>query len=626
MNGYSVTGSATRASTGNAFIDRMMANAAAERIAEAERKAAKKAATQPEAVTRTVLTAEPSKSVSATFTATPPAANELAGEIQFGKDIAQPQTVVDASGLLASMKQARETSVPQPAVDLLGFFNGLLMEPDEEELLREHTLAVAKQEADSAEFADAPLVDLNKVQVTLTDTSWALFRVFASDFGRNAETEKAHRLATGKEYGRDGLRDVAGAFYGALCGHNSDGHPVRVCLGSMWWRATSARSKDVRVITEIVMEPTDKPDDPSSGVFNRFHVLRRKAVRPDLTATRDDIKLFDDHLLMSAGGCEATREYVLDWLAFMYQCPDYKPDAALAFVSPIKGTGKSWFIYPLKWVFGEGLVCFTGGDALYDGNDGPFIHKQITFVDELPDPSKARRGVDPAAKLKRIITSRVSTLRPMYAPATEMRTPAVVITCNEIDYLANVVEGRRLCIVYNPDAIRDAGYYNALFAWAGVDKPGPGMAKLAGYLKNRDISKFNPNAAPPFTVGKALANEAALSKEAQFFKTLFEEGHPLFVKDFGRVLDFGRQLETLCTPGQLKGLNLGSINLPKVFRELGWKLIGADGTYTTADKASRAWCWRNWEKWGDASTPRKERIDYMTGAAPLTVHNGGLSQ
>jgi hypothetical protein len=321
-----------------------------------------------------------------------------------------------------------------------------------------------------------------------------------------------------------------------------------------------------------------------------------------------------------------SREYALDWLAFLYQYPDCKPASGLALVSPIEGTGKSWFLYPLRWVFGEALVGSTGGDALYEVYDDPFIHKQIAFIDELPDPEKKRQGADPIAKINRMVTSRKTTMRPLGKAAVEMRTPAVIIACNKVDYLVAVLTGRRLCILYNPDMIRGADYYNALFAWAGVDAPGPGMAKLAGYLATRDVSKFNPHAAPPATAGKAISKAASLSREAKFFKALYDEEHPLFAKDFGRVFDLLKQIDTHFKPGETKGLSLNVHTLPTAFKELGWKQIGVDGSYQTADKASRAWCWRRWEKWGSDDTPRKDRIDHQAGGATLSVHEGGLSK
>ncbi|MGE8465283.1 MAG: primase-helicase family protein [Pseudomonas putida] len=621
MNGYSVTGSATRASTGNPALDKIMAEVRAVQKAEAERKAAKKAAAQTEAVTRTVLTAEPSKSVSATITLTQPAANEPVGEIQFGKDIAQPQTVGNASGLLASMKQAQEAPVPRPVIDLLGFFNGLHMEPDEARLMREYAIENAKDEAESEAFANARLVDPDKVAVTLTDAAWTLFRAFASDYARNATTEKAHELATGDEFGRNGLRDLAAKFYGTLCGHNEDGHPVRVCLGSMWWRTT--RSEDVRVITRVVMEPTATADDHTSKTFNQFHILRRKAVRPDLTATREDIKLFDDHLLYLTGGCEVTREYVLNWLAHLLQKPDHKPATGLVFVSPANGTGKSWLFQPLKWMLGPDLVSHTGFDALFDGNDGPFIGRWLVFMDEVPRPHMMKRMPrDPYAKLKRLTTQPVTTLRPMYEPAREMRTPCMVIALNEIESLGDVAEGRRFCIAVCHDQPRGKAYYDALFEWSGIQEPGPGVAKLAGYLSKRDISKFDANADAPLTSSKLAVRESNRSAEADFLDGLIEERRPPFDKDFGRTESLLRQLDTLFPPAVLRGMNFTTRSLPRALKELGHKVIGVDGTYRTTDKGSRMHCWRNFEKWDAAS--RKERNDHLGGdVQPFTVLDGG---
>lgn len=550
--------------------------------------------------------------------------------IDFGGSAAnQARPASDApeseASLLSSMARNRsEGAAPTPLIDKLGFFNGFHTHPEHEAMLREYTLASAKDEATSERFANAPYVDQDKVRVKPTDTAWALFRLFASDFAYHMVDERAYELATALRFNRDGLRRLADAFYGPMCGHNPDGDPVKIKLGDMWWRST--RSADVRNISNEVMEPTCDPDDHTSRVFNRYHILRRGAVSPDLTATRDDIKVFDDHLLMSAGGCEVSREFALDWMAHQYQCPGHKPSSAIAIVSPLEGTGKSWFLYPLKWIFGEGLVGSTGGAALYEVYDDPFIHKQLVFIDEIPDPEKNRHGADPIAKVNRMITSPKTTMRPLGKPAVEMRTPSVIIACNKVEYLVAVLTGRRLCILYNPDTIQDAAYYNMLFAWAGVDKPGPGMAKLAGYLANRDISKFNPNAEPPVTAGKALARAAALSKEARFFRTLYEEGHPLFAKDFGRALETLNQLDTLCPPAMLRGLSLGVNNLPKVFKELGWKQVGVDGSYQTANKAHRAWCWRNFEKWGDVNTKREERLAHLAGSPSLTVHHGGISQ
>lgn len=626
MNGYSVTGSATRASTGNAFIDRMLANAAAERVAEAKRKAAKKAATQSEAVTRTVLTAEPSKSVSATVTLAPIPAAVNEPRVKFGEGVATRQAPAqgDASSLLASMKQAQEAPVPQPVINLLDFFNGLHMQPDEAQLVREYAIDNARNEAESEAFANARLVDPDKVSVTLTDAAWTLFRAFASDYARNATTEKAHELATGDEFGRNGLRDLAAKFYGTLCGHNEDGHPVRVCLGSMWWRTT--RSEDVRVITRVVMEPTAAPDDHTSKTFNRFHVLRRGAVHPDLTAARDDIKLFDDHLLYLTGGCEVTREYVLDWLAHLLQKPDHKPATGLVFVSPANGTGKSWLFQPLKWMLGPDLVSHTGFDALFDGNDGPFIGKWLTFMDEVPRPHMMKRmSRDPYAKLKRLTTQPVTTLRPMYEPAREMRTPCMVIALNEIESLGDVAEGRRFCIAVCHDQPRGKAYYDALFEWSGIQEPGPGIAKLAGYLSKRDISKFDANADAPLTSSKLAVRESNRSAEADFLDGLIAERRPPFDKDFGRTEGLLNQIDRSFTPAVRAGMYFNTRTLPRAFKELGHKVIGVDGAYQTTDKASRMHCWRNFEKWDAAS--RKERNDHLgCDVQPFTVLDGGREQ
>jgi len=525
--------------------------------------------------------------------------------------------------LLESMASNRKTPPPTCAkVDPLEFYNGLLFEQVDEESVREYVVHHAKEEAHTNEFVNAPYVDPTKVQVKFTEYAWSLFRVFGSDFAYHMVDERAYELATGLVFNDKGLKRLADSYYGPMCGHNPDGAAVKVYLGEMWWK--SARSKDIRNISEVVVEPTKDSDDHTSRVFNRFHILRRGAVRPNLSATRADIKVFDDHLILSAGGCEVTREYVLDWLAWVYQNPGSKPATALAFVSPEEGTGKSWFLYPLKWIYGPDLVGSTGGDALFEKFDDPFINKWMTHVDEIPDPAKVRLSTDPITKLNRIITSPYTSLRPLGLKASEMRTPVIVIACNKVEHLTAVLGGRRLCIIYNPGVVMNAAYFDGLFAYSGThEAPGWGMADLAGYLATRDVSKWNPNAAPPVTAGRVIANAASLSKEAKFLRMLFEEDHPLFAKDFCRVLDMAAQIDTACPAGMRKGLNLSADNLPKVFKELGWKRIGVDGSYRTTNKTHRAWCWRNFDKWGSEATSPKERFAHAAGGSALTLHNGG---
>ncbi|WDM88037.1 hypothetical protein LG197_26160 [Pseudomonas asiatica] len=451
-----------------------------------------------------------------------------------------------------------------------------------------------------------------------------ILRYISEDFVQyvGGKQECALRIESGDMISRAGFKPYCAKHYGDVLFIDSDGKEERVSAGDTWW---TWNDPEKRVVRRVVMEPTSKPeheDDPE--VLNLWHMRKKGMAEPDMSATREDIKMFDDHLLMSAGGCEVTRDYVLDWLAFTYQFPDLKPMTLLAFVSPHEGTGKSWFAIPFKWVFGPELVGTTGVSALYEVYDTPFIDRRMVIFDETCDPTKVRQNADPGAKLRRMTTERETDMRPFGEKMKSMRTPVIVITCNQIDQLASFAEGRRLCVAYNPDPPCGAEYYDALFDWAGVLSPGPGIPKLAGYLATRDVSRFNANGTAPQSHAKVLAKEAALSKEAKLLKALYEEDHPVFARDFGRALHVSAQLENLCTPGMLRGLSLSPTNLPKVFKELGWKQIGVDGGYQTTNKSHRAWCWRDWEKWGDSTV--KERHDYMLGAAPLTMHNGGLSQ
>lgn len=512
----------------------------------------------------------------------------------------------DTAGRLPKFIQLADLSL----ADRVSFQN---MAQEDEDFHRQTAIDNARAEASSPEFARAAFGKIG----SLTPASQALLVTFQLDMGFHSGTCKAYEFASDVEMTIEALKKYAGKHYAPLCGYRKDGDnliPTKAHLAEVWYE----RGKDMRVFREVVMEPTSQLDDPNSPVYNRYHRMSRQMVKPDMTATRADIAILDEHLVLMTGGCTVTCEYFLDWLAYHLQFPDSKPLTAMVSISPKKGTGKSWFHLIMRWLLGPNLVSFTGGDELYSTFDDVYVQKRNVFFDEMPRPSAMRNKGDPMAKLKRFITSPRTTLRPMHKPSKEMRVGTIFITCNEVEALADFTseEERRFCIMLCLEEKRPVDYYRRLFAWSGdEDTPGPGMAKLAGYLMQRDLSRFNPKGEPPRTAARAYVQQANISDEAKFLRELVAEGSPPFDKDLGRVQGLLNQLETLFKPAVLKGLNFTTRSLPSALREIGGKQLGVDGKRKATNSTYTAWCWRNFDAWDDRKPAAF--IEYLeTGEVP----------
>jgi len=479
--------------------------------------------------------------------------------------------------------------------------------PEFEASVREFILESAREEA--KDLCHAKLGKITK----LTDASTALLGLIIREFAYHTVRNVAHRLIDGVEMQQAGFKNHCKAHYGDVFGTDADGRTVREFAGEVWWRQICER---YRVISDDTMDPTARPDDPRSDVFNRWHVLKGTMTRPDMTATREDIKPFDDHLLYMDGGCEITREYQLDYLAYMLQHPDVNIPVAWVFISPEEGTGKSTMILPLKWLFGPDLVEPAGGDAIYGNFHDPFVHKRFVVLDEMPQPTKG--GVDGLAFLYRLISEPVTSLKRIYKGASKMRTPHIVITTNRLDAIKIDDKARRFCIALCLDKPKDETYYARLRAWLGEYAPGPGMPKLAGYLMKRDVSKWNPYGRPPRTAARTCIQQASLSIEAEFLQRLVEgEIVPVasgaknpFNRDLGRVNDVLTFLDNVA-PAIKAGTNFTIRSVPKAFQELGYEQINKKAR-TSSDKA---WCWRNFVYWNEQK-PRVFNAHIEAGVLP----------
>lgn len=561
MNGYSVTGSATRASTGNPALDKIMAEVRAAQKAEAERKAAKKAAAQPEAVTRTVLTAEPSKSVSATITLAPPAANELAGKIQFGKDIAQPQTVGDASGLLASMKQAQEAPAQQSTAAILPF-------PDEKVMA-----AAIRAEA------EALYGRISKRYIKFSGDGPP--KVFNIDTGEFMSKESfIEFLKDSPEYGTVDI--------------GTEDRPKVVSCAEPWfnWAMDHKFTAD-----RIVMEPTNLSREeelqqwehtPNHRTYNRWHDLIRGRVQPDLTATKESIAPLLEHLHMLSGQEPLAVEHFMCQMAQIYRFPQHKLRTANFWYSRCNYVGKSMLIDLFRPVFGGSpLVDECDGASLGDKFTALLKDALIRMFNEVPIMDAARYDAT-----KTLVSEKTRKSEGKGKDAVPVKNFVnLILTSNNLQALPLAMGDPRFNVFrYDGERMPDE-YYKALGAWIA----GPGPALFAGVLANWvfpadwDVVSGG-RLAPQTEAAKAMQREAR-GDLVNFLDGLIAGRIAPFDKPIGRPAFIVEQLGQLFTTN-CRSMKVTSRTVADALRKLGASPIGSG----TAAK-DNALCWRNQDKW-----------------------------
>lgn len=498
------------------------------------------------------------------------------------------------------------------------FVNFLHMSYEQAAIFREQALADARAQADG-DFRDAVVATQKDPMTDPTREGWALLTLFTNEVGYDASTQRATLLADPEcaGMGRAGLQRWADSQYGPVFGHTATGVKCKQSVSEMWWAGMT--QKTARIFRKKVFEPTNAPDDFHSDLFNTWHMTRRLMARPDESATLNDVRIFDEHLMYIAGGCRTTVDYIWDFLATIYQRPDEKIPVALAFVSPFRGTGKSMIGVAIKWVWGAALVREAGSKALWDNFDDDFTDCIFTIIEELKRKTTKVDSTDDLGKFNRLTSAVRTSLNPKGIPARVRRTPHLVITTNELESLPLAVDDRRLCPALCLDKPKDTAYYECLGAWIGKLAPGYGIPKLAGYLATRDVSGFKIDQRPPMTSAKQRLIEDNLSERATWLRSKIDAG----LEPFGGDLTYTRELldgmKMFKDDREYQRLEFTEKNLLPALREL----READAHLGRVNESATTprymvLCLRNVAKWR-AERP-KEWFDYMkTGVRPFEV-------
>lgn len=209
--------------------------------------------------------------------------------------------------------------------------------------------------------------------------------------------------------------------------------------------------------------------------------------------------------------------FLISWLAHMFQRPMEKPGVALVLKS-VEGTGKGTFFEPLKRILGAHASQINGAYQLTGRFNAILANQQLLFADEvdLTDPKAAD-------KLKGYITEPRVCLERKGNDAVQVANYSRFMFASNHDQVIRAGGRERRFLVLEPSSkhAQQHDYFSNLWEW--IENEGP--SHLLHYLLKYDISNFNPRKAP---VTRALLDEKLhnLSPYQLFFMAELSKERP----------------------------------------------------------------------------------------------------
>jgi hypothetical protein len=268
------------------------------------------------------------------------------------------------------------------------------------------------------------------------------------------------------------------------------------------------------------------------------------------------------------------REHIFDVMACKYQHPETKINHAVLHGGD-EGCGKDTMWAPLLWA-----VCGPSmrNRGILDNDTissqwGYQLEAEIIILNELKEPdARERRAL--ANKLKPIIAAppeMISINRKGLAPYHMVNRCFVLAFSNDPVPISLATQDRRWFCIWSSAPRMQPAAAAKLWAWYRAG----GFAAVTGWLARRDVSRFNPAAAPAMTEFKLNLIEHGMSMAESFLVEMLHARQG----DFAAGV-IGSPFHTLCD--RLTGAAPGGVKVPQqallhALKEAGWQDMGRLG-------------------------------------------------
>jgi len=190
---------------------------------------------------------------------------------------------------------------------------------------------------------------------------------------------------------------------------------------------------------------------------------------------------------------EEVRDWILDWIAYPLQNPGAKMPTSIIMHGD-EGSGKNLFWEIVQAIYGE-YGSVVGQDQL-ESKFNDYLSKKLFIIgDEVLSRQEMRHL---KGKLKAMISGKTLQIETKMMPVRpEANHVNLVFLSNELQPNALDASDRRHLVVWTP-VKKDRPYYQAVVDCAEKG----GREAFYHAMLGRDLSKFDPFAAPPMTAAK----------------------------------------------------------------------------------------------------------------------------
>ena len=237
--------------------------------------------------------------------------------------------------------------------------------------------------------------------------------------------------------------------------------------------------------------------------------------RPSLVGLSGNITRWMDHVELLVPNARE-REHVLDVMACKLQRPDVKINHAVLH-GGTQGCGKDSMWAPLVWGVGGPTETNvkTIKDNVASSQFGYHLESEMIVIQELRQTdAQDRRALE--NHLKPVIAAPPEYLmvnRKNMHPYEALNRVFVLAFTNERGAIAIDSNDRRWFVIWSDAPRMDDADGKVMWEWY---KDRGGRAAIASWLASRDISKFNPGAAPFMTEAKEVLIERGMSSAEAF--------------------------------------------------------------------------------------------------------------
>jgi len=309
----------------------------------------------------------------------------------------------------------------------------------------------------------------------------------------------------------------------------------------------------VRQYAGITFVPGASPDVVQNG-----QVKLNAWSRSEIVLIEGDPQLFLDLVQLIFDHNTEASKFFLDAIAWLLQRPAEKWAFMLLIIGK-QGVGKSLLCEMVAEMVGRKNAAFPSVDSMKSSFSGWLLNSHVVIFHELE-----RMTREVTTKLKHLVTTPDLMINAKNLPEFYIKNYVNILACSNHDDIAALDADDRRMFTWISQAEKQAPeYYGRLCEWFFE---GDGKGIVFTFLMNRDLSGFNPNAAPPKTLGRDRLIANSRSEAENFLRDALDSGRPPFASDLciaTEVLQYPR-----CAPNSV--LRCRNSAFPKPIRHIDW--------------------------------------------------------